>query len=329
MAALTRARFGSGFSRPSSNRIMKSIHASGRSFSARTTGAAASALTPYEREHIGHFFGFRRGDVADFRLLATPLARVVFGIAPGGEIPAEAHRDRPRGNFRETRRNHDRRGLDGAGQTGGQRKWHVRPSDMPMTMSRTVSPDVKWRSTCRVKGILSCSITGACRARCPVTPIDVRGATAPNRDDRKMRRHETIGDAPDKEPGQSGSAMRSDDEKVRTFRSRRSCNHLGRVALQQKTHDSNSRRLGLCGQPTELLSGSTVAPRYRPRSHVCGLRNCSGTIGVNGTMTWRMVRVARLAFAIAIAVVNALRDAFEKSEAKEDPTNLGHRPILS
>ena len=41
-------RFGSGFSRPNSNRIMKSIHASGCRSSARATGTAASALTPYD-----------------------------------------------------------------------------------------------------------------------------------------------------------------------------------------------------------------------------------------------------------------------------------------
>jgi hypothetical protein len=48
VAALTSARFGSGASRPNSNRIMKSTHASGRARSALTTGAASSALTPYE-----------------------------------------------------------------------------------------------------------------------------------------------------------------------------------------------------------------------------------------------------------------------------------------
>jgi hypothetical protein len=54
-----------------------------------------------------------------FCLVAAPLAGVLFGIAPGGEIRTEAHRDRPRGNIRQACRDHGRRGLDGAGQTGG------------------------------------------------------------------------------------------------------------------------------------------------------------------------------------------------------------------
>jgi uncharacterized protein YjbJ (UPF0337 family) len=78
-------------------------------------------------------------------LLAAPLAVVVLGIAPGREIPTEAHRDRPCGNLRETRRDDGRRGLNGPDRPAASANGTVRPSDMPMTMSRTVSPDVKWR----------------------------------------------------------------------------------------------------------------------------------------------------------------------------------------
>ena len=45
-SALHTARRGSGRSRPSSKRIMKSTHASGRRASASTTGCASSAVTP-------------------------------------------------------------------------------------------------------------------------------------------------------------------------------------------------------------------------------------------------------------------------------------------
>jgi len=49
VSALVSARRGSGFSRPSSKRIMKSTHASGRSLSAATIGALSSAASPNER----------------------------------------------------------------------------------------------------------------------------------------------------------------------------------------------------------------------------------------------------------------------------------------
>src|SRR5207244_7300284 len=40
----------------------------------------------------------------------------------------------------------------------------VRPSAMPMTMSRTISPEVKWRSTWRVCGMAPQSTSGGLRA---------------------------------------------------------------------------------------------------------------------------------------------------------------------
>src|ERR1044072_8068679 len=45
--------------------------------------------------------------------------------------------------------------------------------------------------------------------------------------------------------------------------------------------------------------------------------------------TWRIVSVARLALAIATAVANALREAFEKSDATRMRRILNIRPILS
>lgn len=71
---------------------MKSIHASGRSLSARTTGLRLGT-DGVRSEHVGHFCRFRRRDLADLCLLAAPLAVVVLGIAPDREIPADFDRD--------------------------------------------------------------------------------------------------------------------------------------------------------------------------------------------------------------------------------------------
>jgi hypothetical protein len=49
----------------------------------------------------------------------------------------------------------DRRRTGRAPQEMARANGTVRPSDMPMTMSRTVSHDVKWRSTWRVTGLAS------------------------------------------------------------------------------------------------------------------------------------------------------------------------------
>ena len=46
VSALMTARRGSGFSRPSSKRIMKSTHATGRLMNASTMGALSSSLRP-------------------------------------------------------------------------------------------------------------------------------------------------------------------------------------------------------------------------------------------------------------------------------------------
>ena len=65
-------------------------------------------------------------------------------------------------------------------------------------------------------------------------------------------------------------------------------------------------------------------------SHVAGSMYCSGAIGLNGAMTCRIVSVARLAFAIATAsVVNAFREAFEKSDANRIRRVLAIDSILS
>ena len=74
-------------------------------------------------------------------LIPVPLS-VPFSTRAG------CGRDRPCRTVRETRHAHDGREACGTGQTSGQRKGRAGPSDMPITASRTVSSELRWRWAC-------------------------------------------------------------------------------------------------------------------------------------------------------------------------------------
>src|SRR5207249_11284299 len=54
--------------------------------------------------------------------LALALARIVLDVALARQVAAEPHRDRARGDLGQSRRDDQRRRIDGAGQAGGQRE---------------------------------------------------------------------------------------------------------------------------------------------------------------------------------------------------------------
>ena len=74
---------------------------------------------------LGHFALFFFGNLFHFQLLALALFGVMFSVALGREIPAQAHRDRAGRNLGQAR-GHDDAGRGGgqAGQPGSQRKRH-------------------------------------------------------------------------------------------------------------------------------------------------------------------------------------------------------------
>ena len=74
------------------------------------------------RQYVGDLCGFGLWFLLDLQFLSDPLCVVVFGIALRGEIPSESHCDRPCGDFGQSRRHDDPRGVHRAGQARGQSK---------------------------------------------------------------------------------------------------------------------------------------------------------------------------------------------------------------
>ena len=114
VSALVSARRGSGFSRPSSKRIMKSTHASGRSLSAATR----SALSPRPRARTSGGCGSPRPPRRRAWRPSRParaLDGVVLGVAPGRQV--RAGRARRPGDAARGRRPHV--GAQGGGALAG------------------------------------------------------------------------------------------------------------------------------------------------------------------------------------------------------------------
>jgi len=83
------------------------------------------------------------GLLLDLELLPLTLARVVFDVAAARQVATEPHRDRAGGDLGEAGGDDEPRRVDGAGDRCRQREGTVKPSDRPMTVSRTTRPPVK------------------------------------------------------------------------------------------------------------------------------------------------------------------------------------------
>src|SRR6266516_6671706 len=106
VAALIKARRGSGFSRPSSNRIMKSTHAlraPAQALYDRCAFAWSQAVASEDLLNLARFDIWHRLDLG---FLPAPLARVMLGLAPAGEVAAKAHGDRACGDLGQSRGYH-------------------------------------------------------------------------------------------------------------------------------------------------------------------------------------------------------------------------------
>ena len=66
------------------------------------------------------FARFFVGDLCDFALFADALAGVMLGVAAGGEVSAEAHRDGAGGDFGKPGDDDEAAVVDRAGDAGGQ-----------------------------------------------------------------------------------------------------------------------------------------------------------------------------------------------------------------
>ena len=71
------------------------------------------------------------GHAGHFRPLARQFAGVMLGVAPGGEVTAQAHGDRSRRDLGQSRGHDDPRRGHRAGQPCRQRKWHRQPVRHP------------------------------------------------------------------------------------------------------------------------------------------------------------------------------------------------------
>ena len=114
VSAETRARFGSGSERCSSSRIMNSTH---RSRSEQTASVAAVedvALEAPALEDLADLFLLLGRDLVDLLVLAPELGAPRVGLALGGEVAAEAHRDRAGRELGDARDEDDARARDGA-----------------------------------------------------------------------------------------------------------------------------------------------------------------------------------------------------------------------
>ena len=141
--ALRTARFGSGSSRPSSNRIMKSTQRFSSEVMAATIGSICRVLKPQPSKDTSHFRGFLDRNLPRFADFALPFALVVFLIGASREKSAEPHGDRTGGYFRQPCQHDDRRAHFAPDSPAASANGTVRPSDIPMTTSRTVSLAVK------------------------------------------------------------------------------------------------------------------------------------------------------------------------------------------
>ena len=100
--------------------------------------------------------GFFVGNLFDFAFFPHALAFVVFGIAAGGEVSTQPHRDGSGGDLGQSGDDDEAAVVDCSRRCRQpEAKGTVSPSDMPMTTSRTTSPAVKWRSMCGVCGMFS------------------------------------------------------------------------------------------------------------------------------------------------------------------------------
>ena len=122
--ALRTARFGSGSSSPSSNRIMKSTQRFSSEVIAATIGSICWAVRPQPSKDTRDFGGFFRRNFPRFANFALQLALVMLLIGARREKSAEPHGDRAGGDFRQPRQHHDRRAHLRSGKPGRQRKWN-------------------------------------------------------------------------------------------------------------------------------------------------------------------------------------------------------------
>ena len=122
MNALENALRGLGRSRPSSKRIMKSAHASGRFFRLATSGATSSAVTPYASKISTTSLLLDVRQLLDLARLPRALRVVVLDLAARGEIPAQAHGDGAGGDLGEPRGDDQVRRRHGAREARRQRE---------------------------------------------------------------------------------------------------------------------------------------------------------------------------------------------------------------
>ena len=126
---------------------------------ALTIGSICCLGQPIIAKHFGHFFFFHFRQFDGLSVFAIEFGGVVLRVCFRGEIAAQAHGDRSRCNFRKARRDDDscafREAATALGSPAASAKGTVRPSDIPMTMSRTAAVAVKCFSTCSVDGIFA------------------------------------------------------------------------------------------------------------------------------------------------------------------------------
>src|SRR5208283_2186405 len=85
-------------------------------------GAALLARETVISEDILDFPRLLLGDLLHLARLALPFARVVLGVALGGEITAQAHGDRSRGDLGQSRDDHNVTVVNGPRKSRRQRK---------------------------------------------------------------------------------------------------------------------------------------------------------------------------------------------------------------
>ena len=110
---------------------MKSTHASWSLPECRDDRRALVGREPERAEDVGHLGRLGAGLGARLGQLARALDGVVLGVAPGRQVPAQAHRD-PSGRDLGEARDHDEPGAaDGTREPRGQRERHREPVRHP------------------------------------------------------------------------------------------------------------------------------------------------------------------------------------------------------
>src|SRR5579884_245079 len=153
VSALESARRGSGRSRPSSKRIMKSIQAAGRRRSASTTGAVSAADSPYAWKTCRISSASTSGTVSTSRCSRARSLALCSASLRAARYPPSPIAIDPAAISASPAVTMTRVEATAPDSPAARAKGTVSPSDIPMTISRTVSRAVKWRSTCGVCGM--------------------------------------------------------------------------------------------------------------------------------------------------------------------------------